>query len=332
MEASPQASAHASAAWTPWFLAPDGQVYAVSAAELGAFERPFEQDFRPSASPRYASVEAMLDAHAGSESVFFLGCMHGTFGENGALQALLEARGLAFTGSGAQASAQAFDKVLAKACVARAGGAVPEGISVPGDSVQAARAAIASLFERRGRIVVKRVADGSSVGLVHVRTEEDVERAAREVAEHVHTPYLAEVFAKGREFTVGVVEELDGSLRALPPSEVVLDDGSDFDFAGKYLGGAGTREITPAVAEPELLAAVQGLALEAHRSLGCEGYTRSDLIVAQGRPVYLETNTLPGLTKASFLPQQLGVLGIPVADFLREQLELAVRRVTRKQR
>jgi D-alanine-D-alanine ligase len=121
---------------------------------------------------------------------------------------------------------------------------------------------------------------------------------------------------------VGVVEGPGGSLRALPCSEVRLDEGFAFDFEGKYLG-RGTTEVTPAEVEPALAQAAQALAITAHRALGCEGYTRTDLILTARGPVYLETNTLPGLTRRSFIPQQLAAEGTSVQAFLEGQLALA---------
>jgi D-alanine-D-alanine ligase len=174
-----------------------------------------------------------------------------------------------------------------------------------------------------GRIVAKPVAGGSSVGLYHVRTNDDVETAARGI-EEVGEAYLAEQFIEGTELTVGVVDGPDGA-RALPPSEVRLEAGRAFDFEGKYLG-KGTREITPAEVPPETTRAAQQLALDAHRALGCEGYSRTDLIVGPKGPVFLELNTLPGLTRASFIPQQLAVEGTPMLKFLEGQLDLARRR------
>src|SRR5262249_18928730 len=97
------------------------------------------------------------------------------------------------------------------------------------------------------------------------------------------------------------------------------------DFEGKYLG-KGTREITPAEVPREVTRAAQQLALDAHRALGCEGYSRTDIIIGPNGPVFLELNTLPGLTRASFIPQQLAAEGTPLLDFLQGQVELAKRR------
>ena len=120
---------------------------------------------------------------------------------------------------------------------------------------------------------------------------------------------------------MGVVQSAIG-LRALPPSEVRLDPGRAFDYEGKYLA-RGTTEITPAEVPPEVTRATQELAQVAHRALGCEGYSRTDVILGTSGPVFLEINTLPGLTRASFLPQQLAAEGTSVVDFLRGQLDLA---------
>ena len=173
------------------------------------------------------------------------------------------------------------------------------------------------------RIVVKPVAGGSSVGLYHVGSAEEAEHAARGVDESGE-PYLAEEFVNGRELTVGIVDGPSGA-RALPPSEVRLEQGRAFDYEGKYLG-KGTREITPAEVPPDVSRAAQDLALAAHRVLGCEGYSRTDVIVSAKGPVFLELNTLPGLTRASFLPQQLAAEGTSMLSFLEGQLAIARKR------
>jgi D-alanine-D-alanine ligase len=101
-----------------------------------------------------------------------------------------------------------------------------------------------------------------------------------------------------------------------------MDEGRAFDFEGKYLG-KGTREVTPADAPVAMLASVQQTVLTAHEALGCRGYTRTDVIVTDKGVHFLETNTLPGMTKASFIPQQLAAAGIDVSEFLVEQLWIA---------
>src|SRR5204863_5433528 len=170
---------------------------------------------------------------------------------------------------------------------------------------------------------------GSSVGLYHLLAPDDVDAAARKMEESGE-PYLAEEFISGTELTVGVVDG-PGGARALPTSEVRLDQGRAFDYEGKYLG-KGTKEITPADVAPAVARAAQELALAAHRALECEGYSRTDVISSPDGPVFLELNTLPGLTRASFLPQQLAVEGTSMRSFLEGQLAIARNRRDRAQR
>ncbi|HWS71459.1 MAG TPA: D-alanine--D-alanine ligase, partial [Thermoanaerobaculia bacterium] len=118
----------------------------------------------------------------------------------------------------------------------------------------------------------------------------------------------------------------DGAL-PLPVIEIEVDPGFAFDYEGKYLG-KGTREICPANISDQVRDAAQRMALAAHEALGCEGYSRTDLIAAANGVYYLETNTLPGLTKSSLVPQMLRTAGIPFRDFLDDQLTLALRRAS----
>jgi D-alanine-D-alanine ligase len=308
----------------PWFITPQGAVVTVAAAELEAFERAFERDFVPAAPARWKTIGEAIASLPGDTALFL--ALHGGEGENGNLQALFEERGLAFTGSGSAASARAFDKVRAKELVAKAGLRTAESVVLaPGASADPVRA----LFARAGRIVLKPVADGSSIGLHHVRTAAELEAALSDVAA-AKIAYLAETFVAGTELTVGVVED-DKGLRALPASEVRMEAGAAFDYAGKYLG-KGSKELTPAEVPSAVSRAAQQLAIAAHKALGCEGYTRTDLIVDERGPVFLETNTLPGLTRASFIPQQLAVEGTPFVEFLEGQLQLAVARRDRAAR
>jgi len=300
-----------------WFIAPDETVWPVERGSLSAFLQPFEKDFAPGGKS-LGSLEAALDQARGSKMLLAL---HGGAGEDGTVQAMLEARHIPFTGSGSAASARAFDKVVAKNVVRVKGIKVADSVVLPQAAPDACRAALADMFSKHGRVVVKRIADGSSVGLYHVCTAEDVEKVAAIVAGEPNTPYLAEAFLKGREMTCGVVE-MHGALRALPPSEVIMAEGRTFDFEGKYMG-KGTTEITPAEAPEELLRAVQEVAIISHTALGCRGYSRTDVIITERGPHFLETNTLPGMTKASFLPQQLAAAGINIGDFVHEQLRIA---------
>ena len=136
--------------------------------------------------------------------------------------------------------------------------------------------------------------------------------------------YVIEPFIAGIEATCGVLERSDGTVLSLPPIEIVPADGG-FDYAAKYLLKS-TQEICPGRFSPEISGQIMDLALRAHRALSCAGYSRTDFIISATGPIYLETNTLPGLTKASLYPKALKAQGIDFADFLRDQILIAERR------
>lgn len=306
---------------TLWFLSERGEIHVVTATELAAHRADFSSPFAPLTSAEWPSLGAALDA-AAKDRVFFL-ALHGGEGEDGTIQAMLEERGLAFTGSGSKASANAIDKARAKELAAARGvhGAPAEMLAVAsaGDLEQR----LFALLARHPRWVLKPRADGSSHGLIHLTSAEQVKEAATTMSA-LGLPYLAEVFVAGRELTVGVVDEMGGPV-ALPVSEVLLEGGAAFDYAGKYLGRA--MEVTPATISDSERTAVQAAAVATHQAVGCFGYSRTDFILREkGEVVLLEINTLPGLTKASFIPQQLLADGRDVGTFLRGQLALARQR------
>ncbi len=308
-----------------WFWRRDGSVASVARPKLLAFERAFERDFSPEAARSWPDIETALDSSEARAVAFFL-ALHGGSGEDGTVQALLEKRGLAFTGSGAEASRLAFDKLAARDRVSARGIRVAQASRVTADAATHER--LARLFEIHEKIVVKPVADGSSHGVRIVANERELDAAIVHVVAHPEMRHLAEAFIEGRELTVGVIEEEDG-LKALPCSEVVLDAGRTFDFDGKYLG-KGVREITPAEVSETIAQAAQSVALAAHEAVGCRGYSRTDIIMGKDGPVFLEINTLPGLTRASFIPQQLEAAGIDMRRFLERQIEIAVGANARK--
>jgi D-alanine-D-alanine ligase len=306
----------------PLFLAQTGAVFRVRRSELLTLERPFETDFVPTGDHAYRTLVTAAEALV--QRVFLL-ALHGGEGEDGTVQRILEGRRIAFTGPDAEASARAFDKEVAKEIAHEAGVRIAQSVHLS-SRPQLIREELQEMVRLHGKVVAKPVAGGSSVGVYQLNSEADVERAATGI-EALGEAYLAEQFVAGTELTVGVVDGHSGS-RALPPSEVRLEEGRAFDFEGKYLG-KGTKEITPAEVPPQTTRAAQQLALDAHRALGCEGYSRTDMIVTPAGPVFLELNTLPGLTRASFIPQQLAAEGTRMVDFLMGQIELARRRRAR---
>ncbi|HYV67645.1 MAG TPA: hypothetical protein VE964_15475, partial [Myxococcales bacterium] len=257
-----------------WFWAPDGSIHRAERAALLAQERPFEAEFVAGNAPSWPSLQEALGDPRSRPLTFFL-AVHGTGGEDGTAQKLFEERRIAFTGPGSDASAKAFDKEWAKRVASAAGVPIAESVHLPRGDQATIGSALLGFLGRHGRAVAKPVAGGSSVGLHHLVSVADAQRAAAAIAASGEE-YLAEAFVAGTELTVGVVDD-DRGTRALPASEVRLEKGRAFDYEGKYLG-KGTREITPAEVPAKVSRAAQKVALDAHEALGCEGYSRTDVI------------------------------------------------------
>jgi D-alanine-D-alanine ligase len=296
-----------------WFWDVDDTVHETSSEVLLKHSRPFEHPFRPG-TPSLGKIEQALDKARGEDRLLVLG-LHGGTAENGELQAMCEMRGIPFTGSGSASSHLAFDKMAAKRFAAIAGVKTPEGIAL--EDIDAA-------FAEYGKLIAKPARDGSSYGLIFVNAKQDLV-AVRNAAKTEE--YLIEPFVSGVEATCGVLERSDGTAISLPPVEIIPGEGA-FDYTAKYLLKS-TQEICPGRFSPEISAAIMDQALRAHRALSCSGYSRTDFIVSDKGPVYLETNTLPGLTKASLYPKALKAQGIEFADFLRDQIALAEKRTHR---
>src|SRR5712672_108615 len=294
-----------------WFWEADDSVHETASQTLLAHARPFEDPFTPGGRRVGHNIEQALDQAKADDRVLVLG-LHGGRAENGELQVMCEMRGIPFTGSSSTSSHLAFDKVAAKRFAALAGVKAPAGIAL--DDIEAA-------FEEYGKLVAKPAQDGSSYGLMFVNARQDIVAVRRAAKTEI---YLIEPCVVGIEATCGVLEQLDGSLIALPPIEIVPADGG-FDYTAKYLLKS-TQEICPGRFAPAISAQIMDQALKAHRALSCTGYSRTDFIVSQKGPVYLETNTLPGLTKASLYPKALKAQGIEFADFLHDQIALAAKR------
>jgi D-alanine-D-alanine ligase len=268
--------------------------------------RPFEVDL-PAPGEPIGKVEVALD-RASKEQRLLVLALHGGMAENGQLAAMCEDRDVRFTGSGSAASQLAFDKMAAKAAVAKAGIVTPPILTME---------SVATDLATYGKLVAKPVADGSSYGLFFVEGPDDL-RALQDTVQR--EAYLIEPFIAGVEATCGVLER-DGALIALPPVEIRPADGV-FDYAAKYLA-PNTREICPTSFGKQANAALQSGALKAHSAVGARGYSRSDFIVAGDRVIFLEINTLPGLTRASLFPKELAAQGIAFDEFLHGQIKLA---------
>lgn len=256
---------------------------------------------------------------AGSYDVAFL-AMHGKWGEDGCVQGLLELLRLPYTFSGVCSSAVATEKELAKAVYVQAGLRVPRGIDVaPGTQLSEEEAG--RVFADLGPVVfVKPAANGSSFGISRV-TEASAINEALVTASETDSRILIEECVEGIEISVPVIGNDDAT--ALPIVEIVT--GADFyDIKVKYEPSA-LHHVIPARLEPEVYARAQELAVAAHRALGCRGCSRSDFIVtAAGEPVILETNTIPGMTAESLLPDSARRAGIEFPELCTRFVEWAL--------
>ncbi len=244
--------------------------------------------------------------------------LHGRFGEDGAIQGVLDLLDIPYTHSGVRASAIAMDKAAAKALFAAAGLPVAAGRTVD-------MAALEAADPLPMPYVVKPVNEGSSVGVEIVRAG-DNRRAEVARGWKFGRVALVEEFIPGRELTVAVMGD-----RPLAVTEILADAGVFYDYESKYANG-GSRHIIPAAVHPDVYAQALDVAVAAHRALGCRGATRCDFRYDDtagepGRLVLLEINTQPGLTPTSLLPEQAAHLGMSFPALCAWMVENAACRV-----
>ena len=238
-----------------------------------------------------------------SSDVTFL-ALHGAFGENGTIQALLDCEGIRYTGSGHAACALAMDKDLTKRLIRFDGVPTADWLKFTlGDTALSA----AAVESKVGcPCVIKPLDGGSSVGVEFAYDRESLEAALNKAKADGHAKhFIAEKLIRGREFSVGVLMG-----RALPVIEIIPKAGF-YDYKNKYTAGM-TEEIVPAHLSGEQTAHLQKLALDAHNALGMGSYSRSDFMLdeSSGEFMCLEVNTLPGMTPTSLLPQEAAAVGI----------------------
>lgn len=260
---------------------------------------------------------AKLAAEAAALDVAFI-LLHGPFGEDGTMQGFLELLGIPYQGSGVLGSAIAMDKNLAKILYRNAGLKVPEWyMAAPGDITQPSR-----VISRLGLpLVIKPGSQGSSLGMTIARSEKDI-AAGLEKAFALDRQVMVEEFIRGREITGGVIG--NDALTALPLVEIIPGEGYEFfDYEAKYQPGA-SREICPAELDSAITTRAQQHAITAHQALQLRGYSRTDMIVSDDQIYVLETNTIPGMTPTSLLPQAAAAAGLDFPALLDRLIKLAL--------
>jgi D-alanine-D-alanine ligase len=258
-------------------------------------------------------LEALV---AGSFDVAFL-CLHGKYGEDGTVQGMLEVLGIPYIGSGVWASATAIDKIKAKVFYRHHGIATPESLTMYGSPSYTG----AQIIEKLGSpVVVKPANEGSALGVHVVQTADEIDAAVAEAFQH-DAEVLVETYIKGDEFTVSVLG--NDEPFALPVIKIVPKS-EFYDFESKYAPG-GSQHLCPAPISDEDTKKIQATALAAHKALGCRGVSRTDIIMdAVGTCWTLETNTVPGMTATSLLPDAGRAAGISFSELCTKLIEFAL--------
>ena len=237
--------------------------------------------------------------------------LHGRFGEDGGIQKILQSLKIPYTGSKVKASRLAMDKIASREIFQRHGLKVPRSRVFKKGSYSGIDLGDLSL-----PLVVKPAAHGSSIGLSIIDKLKDIPQAIN-LAFAFDKRIIIEEYIKGRELTVGILEE-----KAMPIIEIVPKH-AFFDYQAKYKKGL-TDYIVPAKLSLVVASRVREAALTAHRLLGCFGCSRVDIILNERQePFVLEVNTIPGLTETSLLPKAAKRIGIGFTSLCLKLIELA---------
>jgi D-alanine-D-alanine ligase len=241
--------------------------------------------------------------------------IHGTFGEDGQLQQILEDRGVPYTGEDVQGSSLAFDKIRSKE--------VFKQHDVPTPHWQTINVGQRPTIPIP--VVIKAPRQGSTVGVHIIRNEREIDAAIADASTY-DRELLVEKFISGRELTVGILGD-----QALPIIEII-PKGGFYDFTNKYpflnpSAGGAAEHVCPAKIDPEKTDEIQQLALRAFRALGLKVYARVDVLLPDdGAATVLEANTIPGMTEASLLPEAAAVAGISYPELCARIIELSAKR------
>ena len=262
-------------------------------------------------------------ALTGADTVF--NALHGTYGEDGTVQRVLDRFGMSYTGSGALSSAMAMNKLLSKDVAARAGVSVPRHVVL--NATPDLDAQLLIIFRSFPMpAVVKPATSGSSIGVTLARSFQEFSGAVKSAFKY-SKDVLVEEYIRGREATVGVIDNWRNQSRyALPPVEIIIPKTSViYDNAAKY--GGMTAHLVPAQFARKDTEALIAAALSMHNELQLRDYSRSDFVVTpQGGVYYLESNSLPGLTADSNFPKSIKAVGADMGQFIDHLVDLSMTR------
>jgi D-alanine-D-alanine ligase len=241
-----------------------------------------------------------------SENALVFQVIHGTYGEDGELIGKLEDRGVSYIGSSQKVLELTIDKYETEKVLRENDISTTKSVLV--------RQKLEAKIDVSFPCIVKPNKEGSSVGVMKAKNQTELDKAVLVLLQD-HHEVLVQKCVTGREFSCGVVE-IDGELVALPATEIILTKGEMFDYDAKYTVN-GCREVTPAEVNSDLAKRIQDTALKVHTITGCKDISRTDMILNEkGDLVVLEINTVPGMTKTSFVPEQMRVERYTLSGFI----------------
>jgi D-alanine-D-alanine ligase len=252
--------------------------------------------------------------------------LHGAYGEDGRLQAMLDFIGTPYTGSGMLASALGMDKVKSLELAEKHGLDVAKFVVFTKlNNLKDIKATIKEVISYP--CVVKPNESGSSIGVSIVNNERQLVSALK-VAFKEDAQVIVQQYIRGREFTCGVMGNSNsGKIEALPPVEIISHGAKFFDYKTKYLSKT-VEEVCPAQVDETLNTKIKVAAKIAHLILGCNGLTRTDFILSarNNKLYYLETNTIPGQTESSLCPKEARAIGLSFSEFIEMQIKMALKK------
>ncbi|TGN08441.1 D-alanine--D-alanine ligase [Leptospira ilyithenensis] len=268
----------------------------------------------------YANSDKHLLKSTGVE-VVFIG-LHGGSGEDGRIQGFLDVMGIPYTGSGVLASALAMDKFRSNQLFEKAGIPVAPFLEVSKKDIDAKRFVLQMPISFP--VFIKPTLGGSSVNAGPAKTPEEAILLIEKIFVSEDRVFIQELIT-GTEVSIGVLEKkANEDWESFPLVATEIRPKTEFfDFTAKYTKGA-SEEITPAEIPMETMDKLKSYTLICHKTLGCKGYSRTDFIIRNGIPYVLETNTLPGMTGTSLIPQQAKALGIDMKEVFNWLVDLAL--------
>jgi D-alanine-D-alanine ligase len=278
-----------------------------------------EDELKTLEGEKYPSFENYLsDPDSKKPDLAFL-ALHGSFGEDGGIQAYLDNLGLKYTFSGSKSSKLSMDKTAAKKAYEAAGIKIADEVILESPQVD-----VEIIVEKLGLpVVIKPIEQGSSFGVSIIKDREKVLPAIKEAFKYDKRVML-ERYIRGVEITVATVG--NSNPEAMPVIEIRPKGGSEFfDYTAKY-SESGCDEICPATISDDLATRAQQIAKLAHKTLGCAGISRTDMIIEdKTNDIYtLETNTIPGMTPASLLPKAARAAGYSFPKLIEMIINLAL--------